>query len=115
MRLFVLLGTLLLLTSCTASRSAKVVPQKTFQYSFQAPSRVQTSPDFSKQLSSGRLGSTIKVRLDDNRLTTARLGRSYYSASGHECRKYTVQPAFEYIACNIGGKWYQASPIIARK
>lgn len=115
MRLLVLLGTLLFLTSCTASRSTKVVPPKTFQYSFQGPSRVLTSPDVSKQLTSGRSGSTIKVRLDDNRLTTARLGHRYFSASGYECRKYTVQPAYEYTACRIGGKWYQASPIISKR
>ena len=108
-----MLGTLLLLSSCSTSRNTEIIPPKTFQYSYQHPSRVLTSPDFSKQLSNGKSGRIITVRLDDNKVAKARLGHRYFSANGHNCRKYTVLPSFDYTACQIAGRWYQASPVIS--
>ena len=88
------------------------MPQKTFQYAYQGPSRVLTSPGFAKQLSSGQTASHIKIKLQDGTIATVKLGRRYFSASGHDCRKYTVQARHEYTACTINGRWYEASPII---
>jgi len=113
MRFFVLFSTIFLLTSCTQN-SYKPVPQKTFQYSYQSPARVLTSPDFSKHLTSSNTGSNIQIKLPNNQLSTAKLGRTYFSASGYECRKYTVQSNFQYSACKIGGRWYENSPIILK-
>ena len=114
MRFFVLLSIFFLLTSCTQYRTYKPVPQKTFQYSYQSPERIVTNPDFSKHLSMSKQGTSIRIQLPNNLLATAKLGRNYFSASGFQCRKYTVQSSYEYSACNIGGKWHEASPIILK-
>lgn len=106
-------GTLLLLSACTSLQPPVVeVPSKTFQYAYQNPSRILSTPEFSKQLSAGSLGGVVKIRLQNNRLSTVKLGRKYYSASGYECRRYKVQARFQYSACKINGRWYEASPII---
>lgn len=115
MRLFVLVSTLLLLMSCSSVPRSNNVPQKTFSYAYQNPSRVLTSKSFAQQLASGKNGSTIKVQLHNKAVTNIKLGRRYYSASGHNCRKYTVQSNHVYNACNIGGHWYETSPIIISK
>ncbi len=118
MKLFVLPSVLLgilFLTSCTTTKKTEIIPPKTFQYGYQKPARVATSPSFSKQLTSGRTGSSIKVQLDNNQVTSARLGRKYFAASGHECRKYTISSSVDHVACHVNGKWYQASPIVHSK
>jgi len=115
MRSLVLLGMILILTSCSQFRKPEVIPQKTFQYSFQSPTRSLASPGLSKQLSSGKKGSAMKVRLSNKQISAAKLGRKYFSASGHECRKYFAQSSNQYSACKIGGRWYKTSPIIIYK
>ena len=112
MRIFVLVSTLLLLTSCAAVNKQTTVPQTTFHYAYQNPSRVLTTPGFARQLSSGQTGSHVKIKLQNNTITTVKLGRPYFSASGHNCRRYMVQVRHEYTACQINGRWYEASPII---
>lgn len=102
----------LLLTSCTNNRTVEIIPHKTFQYAYQGPSRILVAPAFAKQLSSGKLGTIVKINKPK---ATARLGHAYYSANGNNCRKYTVNTAYEQAACNINGRWYQASSIIISK
>jgi hypothetical protein len=114
MRYFVFLSMFFMLTSCSQYRTYKDIPQKTFRYSYQSPKRVVTSPSFSRHLSDSKPGTSIKIKLSDNKLTSAKLGRVYFSASGYQCRKYMVQSNYEYSACNIGGKWYEVSPIILK-
>ncbi len=108
-----LISVLLLLTSC-ASLQAPVAktPNKAFQYSYQKPSRVLSTAGFSKQLSVGEQNHTVKIRLQNNGISHVKLGRKYFSASGYECRRYKVQSRFEYSACKINGRWFEASPII---
>jgi len=115
MRFFVLVGTLLLLTSCSTTPKSSVAPNKDFHYAYQSPSRVAASQSFSRELTSGKIGRTIKIKLHNKTFTTVKLGRNYYSASGHNCRKYTVQSNHAYSACNIGGRWFETSPIIISK
>ena len=118
MRFFVLpslmIGTLLLLTSCASLRTApaKIPPAKAFQYSFKNPSRLLSTPEFAKQLSSGEHNSTVRIKLQNNEISSVTLGRSYFSANGYECRRYKVKSRFAYSACKINGRWYEASPII---
>ncbi len=115
MRIFVLLGVLLLLTSCTNLHRTVTVPQKTFQYNYQGPSRVIINSDFAKQLSSGAIGKTVRMKLGNNAVENVRLGQNYYSASGHNCRRYTLQSNFQRSACKINGRWHNTSPIIISK
>jgi len=106
-------GVLLLLNACASLQPPVVeVPSKTFLYAYQNSARVLTTPSFSKKLSTGPLGDVVKIKLQNDRLSTVKLGRKYYSASGYECRRYKVQERFQYSACKINGRWYEASPII---
>ena len=109
--LSVVLGSLLL-TSCTNNRTVEVIPYKTFQYPYQNPSRVLIDSVFSKQLSNGKLGEIVSV---NNPRATARLGHTYYSANGNNCRKYTINSSYEHTACKVKGRWYQASSVIINK
>ena len=115
MRFFVLVSTLLLLASCSTTPKFNIVPQKDFHFAYQKPSRVLANQSFAQQLASGNTGSTIKIKLHNKSITTAKLGRNYFSASGHNCRKYNVQSNHTYNACNISGRWYETSPIIISK
>ena len=119
MRLYVLpsmmLGTLLLLSSCSAYQDAEIIPPKTFHYAYQQPSRIMASPELAKQLTQGKTGQVVTIRLSNKTIARARLGNPYYSANGNTCRKYTVLPGNDYAACKVGKRWYQASPIISDK
>ncbi|MEE9328090.1 MAG: hypothetical protein V3U71_12460 [Cocleimonas sp.] len=115
MRILVLLSMLLMLTSCSKFREPKVMPDKTFQYSYKSPARSLANSALSKQLSSGKKGSAMRVKLKGNQVSAAKLGRKYFSASGHECRTYIIQSSDQYSACKIGGRWYKTSPIIIYK
>ncbi len=88
-RLALLLCLLFLLTSCStpSKKTLSEAPAKSFEYAFQTPTRT----------------------LLDSKL---RLGRSYFSASGHACKKYTQKSGQQGSACKIFGRWYSASPII---
>lgn len=109
--LSVVLGSLLL-TSCTNNRVVEVIPHKTFQYSYQNPSRILIDSTFSKQLSTGKLGTIVQI---SSPKASARLGHTYYSANGNNCRKYTINSSYERTACNVKGRWYQASSVIISK
>ena len=91
-------------------------PEKVFNYVFQEPKRTQIATNFAKQLSAGKDDSLATIRLQDKSIRKARLGRQYFSASGYECRKYTIQgspqPQTEYASCLINGHWLDASPIV---
>ncbi len=91
------------------------MPDKTFQYSYKSPARSLANSALSKQLSSGKKGSAMRVKLKGNQVSAAKLGRKYFSASGHECRTYIIQSSDQYSACKIGGRWYKTSPIIIYK
>lgn len=106
------LGTALMLTSCSQVQINKPVPPKVFQYAYQEPVRTSSSASFAKQLREGKDGSLVSIRLANKRATKARLGRRYFSASGYECRKYTVQTQQEYASCLIGGRWLETSPVV---
>lgn len=82
-----------------------------FQYSYKEPVRTSSSATLSKQLSTGKDGSLVAVQLKDKTTSKARLGRSYFSASGYECRKYLINTQNEYTSCFIGGRWLETSPI----
>lgn len=114
MRFFVLFSSFVLLTSCSQFRKPEPIVQKDFQYSYQGPARVLTTPGFSKHLSSSNIGRNIRIKLPNNQPSTAKLGRKYFSASGLECRRYTVQSNNQYTACKVNGRWYEASPIIIK-
>lgn len=107
-----ILSMTLMLASCSQFQVYKPVPQKVFQYSYLEPVRTSSSANFAKQLAAGKDGSMVSIRLKDNRATKARLGRSYFSASGYECRKYSLPAQNEYVSCLIGGRWLQTSPIV---
>jgi len=87
--LFLFLSLLAMLSSCTsfAKKTSTAPPVKNFQYAFQAPTRTL-------------LDSKVK------------LGRSYFSASGYACKKYTMKSGQQGSACKINGRWYSASPIL---
>ena len=83
--------TLSLLTSLSAcstfSKKTPIeTPAKSFQFTYQTPTRTL-------------LNSKVK------------LGRSYFSASGYACKKYTLQSGQIGSACKIGKRWYTASPV----
>jgi len=82
------LGLLILLSSCStfSKQSPTEKPVKNLQFNYQAPTRTL-------------LSSKVK------------LGRSYFSASGYACKKYTLQSGQIGSACKIGKRWYSASPI----
>jgi len=84
---------------------------RVFQYSFKDPVRASSSPTLSKQLSTGKDGSLVVVKLKDQTTKKARLGRSYFSASGYECRKYLINTQDEYTSCLIGGRWLETNSI----
>ena len=111
-----LLGaTLAVLTSCTSQRRVPTnIPPKVFQYSYQEPSRQIISPTLSRKLSSGKSGDMVYMKYD-NKSSTVRLGKNYYSANGYMCRYYTVNPSNEKAACKINNRWYQAKPILIKK
>ena len=81
-----------MLASCSSfsKKTQEETPIKNFQYAFKAPTRAL-------------LGSGLK------------LGRSYFSASGYTCKKYTQQSGQQGSACKIDGRWYNASPILLNK
>jgi hypothetical protein len=101
MRLTFLLSILIFLTSCSSSRlpypsqkvEKKVIPEKLFSYAYQQPSRVLAGSGVSKQLSSPTFG------------------RTYFSASGYECRRYNLSSGASESACKIGKRWYTPSPV----
>ncbi len=101
MRLIFLLSVLIFLTSCSNSRlpysgqkaEQKVIPEKAFSYAYQQPSRVLAGSGISKQLSNPTFG------------------RTYFSASGYECRRYNVASGSSESACKIGKRWYTPSPV----
>lgn len=116
MRFVVLLGVMFVLASCSNYSSTQTpTPSKVFQYTYQGPERVLTSPAFASSLTNGKSGDLSKIRLANEQVATAKLGRSYFSASGYECRKYTVQSSGLHSACKVNGRWYDASPIILKK
>ena len=117
MRFVVLLGVMFVLASCSnysSTHTPETAPKKVFQYSYQGPARVLTSPAFSAVLNKGKSGALSKIKLANNQVATAKLGRNYFSASGYECRKYSVQSSGQYSACKINGRWYDASPIVLK-
>jgi len=87
--LFLLLSLLAMLSSCStfSKKTPAEAPAKNFQYAFQAPTRTL-------------LDSKVKF------------GRSYFSASGYACKKYTMKSGQQGSACKINGRWYSASPIL---
>jgi len=118
MRFVVLLGVMFVLASCSnysGTQTPDTASTKVFQYAYQGPARVLTSPSFSNALNHGKSGDLSKIKLADNNVATAKLGKSYFSASGYECRRYSVQSSGQYAACKIGQRWYNASPIILTK
>jgi len=82
------LSLLVMLSACsTFSKKTPIeAPAKSFQFTYQAPTRTL-------------LNSKVK------------LGRSYFSASGYACKKYTLQSGQIGSACKIGKRWYTASPV----
>ena len=118
MKSIVLLGLVLgslMLTSCTNTRVTEVIPHKTFQYSYQDPTRIIINAPFSKYLTTGKAGQVITVNLKSQGRSSVRLGHHYFSANGNNCRKYSVNNSYENIACNINSRWYYASPIVISK
>jgi hypothetical protein len=116
-----LIGMATTLVSCSQIKRyqlqlTKQKPEKVFKYVFQEPKRSQLAANFAKQLSGGKDGSLVTIRLQDHRVKKARLGRQYFSASGYQCRKYTLQgspqPQIEYASCLINGRWLNTSPIV---
>jgi len=101
MRLIFLLSALIFLTSCSSSRlpyseqkaEQRIIPEKTFSYAYQQPNRVLAGSSISKQLSSPAFG------------------RTYFSASGYECRRYNISSGSSGAACKIGKHWYTPSPV----
>ncbi len=87
--LALLLSLLFFLTSCStpSKKNSAENPAKSFQYTFQAPTRTFLDPKL-------------------------KLGRSYFSASGYACKKYTLQSGRQGSACKIKGRWYSSSPIL---
>ena len=106
------LGMTFMLTSCSQLQKYKPIPPKVFQYSYLEPKRSSSGANLAKQLTTGKVGSLVTIRLEDQNTAKARLGKSYFSASGYECRKYSLPSQSEYVSCLIGGQWLQNSPII---
>lgn len=106
------LGVALMLTSCSQVQIFKPLPPKVFKYAYQEPVRTSSSANLAKHLSTGKEGSFVAIRLENKKVAKARLGRSYFSASGYECRKYTIQTQQEYVSCQIGGRWLETSPVV---
>ena len=115
MRMFFLISTLLMLTSCTNLHRTVAVPQKAFQYNYKGPTRTGIDSNFAKQLTSGKTGQTVKVKIGSNPVESVKLGQDYSSASGHQCRRYSLQSNYQRSACKINGRWHDASPIIISK
>lgn len=110
------LGILILLTSCTKTNRTPITsPPKVFQYSYQEPSRQLENPHIAQKLSKGRVGETINIKLSNGRASSVRLGNNYFSANGHQCRKYTTKTATVKTACKINNRWYQSRPILINK
>ena len=97
MRIAVLLSIFFLLTSCSTfnQHQETELPQKVFQYSYQAPRRTLVSADGLKQL------------------RDAKATQPYFSASGYQCRKYHLSSKTMSSACKIAGRWYSTSPILS--
>ena len=112
-----LLGTLILLTSCSYHRKPRHVdtPPKTFQYSYQNPARKLLPSDFARKLSTGKVGERAFVRVENGKFSTVRLGENYFSANGYTCRRYTKESAIAMSACKINNRWYQAQPIFVNQ
>lgn len=106
------LGLAPLLVSCSGNLMQKPRAHKVFNYTFQEPLRTPSTPQLSQQLTQGQEGSSVTVRLNNQRTTSARLGKRYHSASGYQCRRYFVNANDEYVACLIGGRWQDARPVI---
>ena len=106
------LGMTLMLTSCSQLQRYKPIPHKVFQYSYQEPTRSSSSANLAKQLTTGKEGSLVAIRLKDKSTTKARLGKSYFSASGYECRRYSLPTQNEYVSCLIDGQWLETNSIV---
>lgn len=111
-----LLAIVLILTSCTnqfANQRRPVnTPPKVFQFSYQEPSRQLEYPGLAQKLSKGKLGDRLTIKLADGQSSAIRLGEKYYSANGHQCRRYTIKSSRAKSACKINNRWYQAQPIL---
>jgi len=114
-RTITLLGTLLLLTSCTLlhrNRTPVNTAPKVFQYSYQEPARTLVPSGLAQKLSNGKMGDRVIVQLAKGLSSTIRLGEDYFSANGYQCRRYTKESAIAMSACKINNRWYQAKPIL---
>ena len=115
-----LLATLILLTSCTNQyanqyanqRTPVNTPPKTFQFSYQEPSRQLAHSGLVQKLSKGKVGDKLTIKLASGQASTIRLGENYFSANGHQCRRYTIESSRVKSACKINNRWYQAQSII---
>lgn len=108
----------ILLPSCSAYQQSKQAKEPVapivFNYSYQEPYRQSVDSALSEKLSNGKAGDMLFTKFNGKQ-TTIRLGNRYYSASGYECRKYTVNPSNTKAACKINNRWYRAKPILIKK
>jgi len=112
----ILLGSLVLLTSCSHFRKpVKIQPPRVFQYSYQNPARTLLPADFARKLSTGKVGERAFVRVGNGKFSTVRLGENYFSANGNPCRRYTKESSIAMSACKINNRWYQAQPIFVNQ
>lgn len=95
-----------------AHMQVKPAAPKVFQYNYQEPVRSSSNSNLAKQLTTGIDDSVITVKLKDDTNSHARLGKRYFSASGYECRKYSIKTGGEYTACYIGGRWLETGSIL---
>ncbi len=105
-----------LLASCTNQFANQRKPvntaPKVFQFSYQEPSRQLEYSGLAQKLSKGKLGDRLTIKLADGQSSTIRLGEKYYSANGHQCRRYTIKSSRAKSSCKINNRWYQAQPIL---
>jgi len=112
----ILLGSLVLLTSCSHFRKpVKIPPPKVFQYSYQNPARKLLPSGFANKLSTGKVGERVVVRMAKGQSSTVRLGGNYFSANGNPCRRYTKESSIAMSACKVNNRWYQAQPIFVNQ
>ena len=107
-----LLATLIVLTSCTNNRVAVNTSPKVFQFSYQEPSRQLAHSALIQKLSKGKVGDKVAIRSANGQSSVIRLGENYFSANGHQCRRYTIKSSRAKSACKINNRWYQAQSIL---
>lgn len=111
-QIITLLGALVILTACTNKRTPVITSPKIFQFSYQEPARQLEKAGLAQKLSKGKVGDKVTIRLTNGQSSTIRLGENYFSANGHQCRRYTIKSSKAKSACKINNRWFQAQSIL---